>query len=99
VRLRLGPPSCPPTWSFPFAQTILSVLTQGPAVTLADRRRPLRRSSGSLPNRACHSEVAGQGTACRVVERAFTTLRRAKTQDNCQRRGTKCAPGDVRRLT
>jgi integrase/recombinase XerD len=65
-RLRLRPSSCPLTWSFPLAFTILSALTQGPAVTLADRRHPLRRSSGSPPNRPCHSEVAGQGTACRL---------------------------------
>ena len=29
-------------------------------------------------------EVAGQDTACKVVERAFTTLRRLETQDKCQ---------------
>ncbi len=66
ARLRLRPSSSPLTWSFPLAFTILSALTQGPAVTLADRRHPLRRSSGSPPNRPCHSEVAGQGTACRL---------------------------------
>jgi hypothetical protein len=43
-RLRLGPPSCPLTWSFPLSYMILSTLTLGPAVTLADRRHPLRRS-------------------------------------------------------
>ena len=35
-------------------------------------------------DRLCHSKVAGQDTACRVVERAFPTLRRPKTQDKCQ---------------
>ena len=45
---------------------ILSALTQGPAVTSADRRHPLRRGAGSPPNRPCHSEVAGQGTACKL---------------------------------
>ena len=38
ARLRLIPSSSPLTWSFPLAFTILSALTQGPAVTLADRR-------------------------------------------------------------
>ena len=66
ARLRLIPSSSPLTWSFPLAFTISSALTRGPAVTLADRRHPLRRSSGSPPNRPCHSEVAGQGTACRL---------------------------------
>jgi hypothetical protein len=51
---------------FPLAFTVLTALTQGPAVTLADRSHPLRRSSDSPPNRPCHSEVAGQGTACRL---------------------------------
>ena len=32
-RLRLRPSSCSLTWSFPFAYAILSMLTQGPAVT------------------------------------------------------------------
>ncbi len=66
ARLGLRPSSGPLTWSFPLGLYDLSALTWEPAVTLADRRHPLRRSSGSPPNRPCHSEVAGQGTVCRL---------------------------------
>ncbi len=49
----------------PLTYAILGMLTPGPAVMSGDRRHPLRRSSGSPSNRPCHSEVVGQGTACR----------------------------------
>src|SRR5580700_5015603 len=68
-RPRKAPPrtvELPADLVFSARLTILSALTQGPAVALADRGHPLRRSSGSPPNRPCHSEVAGQGAACRL---------------------------------
>jgi hypothetical protein len=45
---------------------------------------PAAPKSGPASNRPYHSKVAGQDTACRVVERALTTLRRRQTQDKCQ---------------
>ena len=45
---------------------------------------PAAPKSGPPCDRSCHSKVAGQDTACRVVERASSTLRRPKTQDKCQ---------------
>jgi signal transduction histidine kinase len=45
---------------------------------------PAAPKSGPPCDRLCHSKVAGQDTACRVVERAPPTLRRPETQDKCQ---------------
>src|SRR6266446_3468054 len=63
---------------------ILSKLPQGPAVMIGRPPPPAAPKSGSPCDRLCHSEVAGQDTACKVVERASPTLRRPKTQDKCQ---------------
>ena len=54
---------------------------------------PAAPKSGPPYDRLCHSKVAGQDTACRVVERASSTLRRPKTQDKCQSLRTKGALG------
>src|SRR6266576_3435657 len=62
---------------------------------------PAAPKSGPASNRPCHSKVAGQDTACRVVERALTTLRRRQTQDKCQssrNRGALGLPGAERHL-
>ena len=68
---------------FPLTGLHLSTLTQGPAVMIG-RPPPAAPKSGPPCDRLCHSKVAGQDTACRVVERASSTLRRPKTQDKCQ---------------
>ncbi len=62
----------------------MSVLPQGPCGH--DRPTAATRCAKVRPpcDRPCHSKVAGQDTACRVVERASPTLRRPKTQDKCQ---------------
>jgi hypothetical protein len=54
---------------------------------------PAAPKSGPPCYRLCHSKVAGQDTACRVVERASSTLRRPKTQDKCQSLRTEGALG------
>src|SRR5205809_3181256 len=87
-RLRLGPPRHPLTWSFHSPQPNLGKLTQGPAVMIDRPPPPAAPKSGPGSNRLCHSKVAGQDTACKVVERAFTTLHRPKTQDKRQRLST-----------
>ncbi len=57
---------------------------------------PAAPKSGPPCYRLCHSKVAGQDTACRVVERASSTLRRPKTQDKCQSLRTEGALRSVR---
>jgi hypothetical protein len=69
---------------FPLTGLHLSALTQGPAVMIGRPPPPAAPKSGPPCDRLCHSKVAGQDTACRVVERASSTLRRPKTQDKCQ---------------
>ena len=69
---------------FPLTGLHLSALAQGPAVMIGRPPPPAAPKSGPPCDRLCHSKVAGQDTACRVVERASSTLRRPKTQDKCQ---------------
>jgi hypothetical protein len=69
---------------FPLTGLHLSTLTQGPAVMIGRPPPPAAPKSGPPCDRLCHSKVAGQDTACRIVERASSTLRRPKTQDKCQ---------------
>jgi hypothetical protein len=74
----------PADFVFRSPDRILGKLPQGPAVTIVRPPPPAAPKSGSPCDRLRHSEVAGQDTACRVVERASSTLRRPKTQDKCQ---------------
>src|SRR5690348_2578483 len=76
---------------FPLTGLHLSTLTQGPAVMIGRPPPPAAPKSGPPCDRLCHSKVAGQDTACRVVERASSTLRHPKTQDKCQSLRTKGA--------
>src|SRR6266699_1097856 len=87
---------------FPWPDPISGALTQGLAVMIGRPPPPAAPNSGPPSNRPCHSKVAGQDTACKVVERVSQTLRRLKTQDKCQSPGTEgalvssaCAGGDA----
>jgi hypothetical protein len=83
-RLRLRPSSYALRWSFLLAFTILSALTQGPAITWADRRHPLRRSFRVAYEPAVPLRSGWSGHCLQIVERVLTTLRLRKTQDKCQ---------------
>ena len=86
-RSRQAPPDTaevPLTWSFARPMQILSKLPPGPAVMIGRPPPPAAPKSGSPCDRLCHSKVAGQDTACRVVERASPALRRPQTQDKGQ---------------
>jgi len=84
-RSRQAPPDTaevPLTWSFARPMQILGKLPPGPAVGRSPP--PAAPKSGSPCDRLRHSKVAGQDTACRVMERASPTLRFPKTQDKFQ---------------
>jgi hypothetical protein len=84
-RSRQAPPDTaevPLTWSFARPMQILGKLLPGPAVGRSPP--PAAPKSGSPCDRLRHSKVAGQDTACRVMERASPTLRLPKTQDKFQ---------------
>ena len=86
-RSREAPPQTAevaPDLDFPLTGLHLSMLTLGPAVMIGRPPPPAAPKSGPPCDRMCHSKVAGQDTACRVVEGASSTLRRPKTQDKCQ---------------
>jgi hypothetical protein len=50
---------------------------------------PQRPPQRSPPNRPRHSKVAGQGNACRLLERVLTTLRLTKLRTSVKASGTK----------